>query len=121
MRPWGPLPRSAACALVALFATVFLYHRLYDTVLLIVPLVYALARVRSALIAGRGWFMAACAAILGVLYLPDGVLHDLQQAAPGWGRLVQAVLLPAATWLVLLAMFCLAWGERRIRAAEATP
>ncbi len=40
----GRWRRDHACALVALFATLFLYHRVYDLVLLVLPIVFALLR-----------------------------------------------------------------------------
>jgi hypothetical protein len=109
------LPRAAACSLVALYSTVFLYHRTYDTVVLALPLVYCAGRARLA--SGRArWLFAACAtAILLVLHLNIDVLKTVRVLSLEWGvwgRIVQAVVLPYATWLILLAMALLVWGAR---------
>ena len=40
-------PRGVACSLVALFSMVFLYHRDYDTLILVLPLVYCTGRGRT--------------------------------------------------------------------------
>ncbi len=45
------LPRAAVCSLVTLYSVVFFYHRIYDTVILALPLVYCVGRARTA--AGR--------------------------------------------------------------------
>jgi hypothetical protein len=110
------LPRAAACSLVALFSVVFLYHRSYDTLILALPFAYSAARARS--VRGRGRYLfAGCAlAILMVWYLDIGLLRALQEVSlngGGWGRLVQAVVLPYATWLVVLAMIALVAAARR--------
>jgi hypothetical protein len=110
------LPRAAACSLVALFSVVFLYHRTYDAVILALPFVWVTAQART--VRGlRRWLFAGCAlAILLVWYLDIGLLRALQQESQRWGvagRLVQAVVLPYATWLVVLAMIALAIATRR--------
>jgi hypothetical protein len=109
------LPRAAACSLVALYSTVFLYHRNYDTVILALPLVYSAGRARLA--GGRArWLFAACAtAILLVLHLNIDLLKTVRGLSLEWGvwgRIVQAVVLPYGTWLILLAMALLVWGAR---------
>jgi hypothetical protein len=111
----GRLGRAAACSLVALYATVFLYHRTYDTVILVVPLVYCAARAGLSRGAAR-WLLAACAAvILLVLYLDANLLTRVARIsfeAGTWGQVLQAAVLPGATWLIVLAMILLAWGAR---------
>jgi hypothetical protein len=111
----GRLPRAAACSLVALYSTVFLYHRAYDTVILALPLVYSAGRARLANGPAR-WLFAGCAvAILLVLNLNVTLLRSLTHLSlewGGWGRVVQAVVLPYATWLILLAMLLLVRGAR---------
>src|SRR5207249_3394308 len=61
------LPRGAACSLVALFSLIFLYHRLYDAVILVVPLVYCVGRCRIETGAARALFLACVIAVLLVL------------------------------------------------------
>ena len=93
---------------------VFLYHRDYDTVILALPLVYCAARARSEPgLAGR--LFAGCAlAIYSILYLNLPLLMFLTAKSQEWGlvgRLIQATLLPYATWLVVLVMIGLVTAE----------
>jgi hypothetical protein len=111
-----PLARAAACSLVALYSAVFLYHRIYDMIILVVPLAYCTGRALT--VPGRGrWLFAACAlAVLGVVYLRLDSLEALTAVvAHGHGPanyLLQAVVLPYGTWLILFALFCLPAAER---------
>jgi hypothetical protein len=114
-------PRAAACSLVALYSSLFLYHRRYDSVILALPLVYAVGRARSSSGPARWLFAAAALAIVAVWYLKEAPLQAVYQfslTSGVWGRLAQAAVLPYGTWLILLAMVCLdaAWGV-----ATATP
>jgi hypothetical protein len=109
------LPRTAACSLVALYATVFLYHRTYDLVVLVLPLVYSTAQARSLTGGTRRAFTACAICILVALFVKMDWLIALQRASLGWGawgRVVQAAVLPCATWLILLAMVLLTVGAR---------
>jgi hypothetical protein len=115
------LPLGADCALVALYASVFLYHRTYDMVLLIVPLVYAALRAqRSSSPTTRRTMACLAVAILLVLFVnPDG-LKTLERWSFGIGpfaRLIQASLLPMATWLILASLF----GLWRLSVRELVP
>jgi hypothetical protein len=111
----GRLPRAAACALVALYSTVFLYHRVYDAVILALPLVYSAGQARLASGRARYLFAGCAVAVLLVLNLNVDLLRLLTRLSlewGGWGRAVQAVVLPYATWLILLAMLLLVRGAR---------
>jgi hypothetical protein len=116
----GCLPWGAACSLVALYAVVFLYHRAYDTVVLAVPLVYSVGRLRSASGSTR-WLFAFCALAVLLVWCQDvEMLRSLQERSlqgglSGW--LIQAAVLPYATWLVVLTMAALVIAVRR----SATP
>jgi hypothetical protein len=110
------LPRAAACSLVALYAAVFLYHRTYDLVLLVLPLVYSSGQARALTGGARRAFAACAVCLLVTLFVKIDWLIDLQRASLGWGawgRVVQAAVLPCATWLILLAMTCLVIGARK--------
>jgi hypothetical protein len=103
------LPDGAAGSLVALYSLVFFYHRLYDAVILSLPLVYCTGRARSE----RGWarwlFVTGALAILAVLNLRLGILRSITQRAPdwgAWGRLLESLILPYGIWLILLAIGC---------------
>jgi hypothetical protein len=110
-----PLPRAAACSLVALYSAVFLYHRIYDMIILVVPLVYCAGRALETRGRGRWLFVACALAVLGVLYLRLDPLRELTAAAaeaPGSANyLLRAVVLPYGTWLVLFALVCLPAAE----------
>jgi hypothetical protein len=111
-RAW---PAAPAIALVGLYAALFLYHRLYDLVLLALPLAYACGRARGARGAARLWYAGSALCLLAVLYVRLEAVKALSEAAmaPGahlgwWGALV----VPCATWLLLLALACLEAAER---------
>jgi hypothetical protein len=119
----GRCSRGAACALVALYAAVFLYHRIYDMVLLVLPLVYAATPAGSeSPRPGDRRPLAGCAlAVLLVLFLYPEVLVLIERGRSGsgaWDHLIRAAALPGATWLILLAM-ALLWAGSVTR--EAPP
>jgi hypothetical protein len=115
-------PRAAACSLVALYSVVFLYHRNYDAVILALPLAYSAGQARAAR-GAASWLFTACAvAIVLVLYLKIALLTEVFQwslSRGAWGRVVQAIVLPYATWAVVIAMVCLVLGARKVQAAAA--
>lgn len=115
------VPRPAACSLVMLYALLFLYHRLYDALILALPLTFAVSLACSTRGRRRLASAASALAMLSVLYMRRKSL----QAASDWslahgsaGRMVQAILLPYATWAILLAIACLYVGSRRPGRAE---
>jgi hypothetical protein len=115
------LPRAAACSLVALFSMIFLYHRSYDAVVLVLPLVYFTGRARTQEGRARWLFAAGAIAVLFVLYLRNDSMRFLTWASFEWriwGPLVQAIVLPHPTWLILISMVLLVWGESCGRAGE---
>jgi hypothetical protein len=107
--------KGALCSLVCLYSMVFLYHRLYDTVLLTIPLTYSIARsVDGGMCKGR--FSAAALAIVLVMNVPREGLEWLTRSCVDWGsvgRLIQILILPYATWLILAAMALIWSGSRR--------
>jgi hypothetical protein len=109
------LPRPAAACVVSFFSLLFLYHRDYDTVILALPLAYCAEKVRVTTGLLR-WLYTACGLIaIAILYADALFLRLLTQRSLGWetwGPLVQATVLPYATWLSLLAMLLLAWATR---------
>jgi hypothetical protein len=121
--PGGRLPRAAACSLVALYSSIFLYHRSYDAVILVLPLVYCAGQARVS--AGRTRYLfAACAvAVLAVLYLNIDLLRAMTtlsfEAGAVWGRVLQGVVLPYATWLVVLTMVLLVRASQTASTATA--
>jgi hypothetical protein len=108
--------RAAACSLVALYSVLFLYHRGYDTLILVLPLVYSTGRAQSTSGMVRLWFIGCAVAILLILYLSKGFLHRVQMEVAGWGgwgRLAQAAVLPYGTWLILGVMLALTFAVSR--------
>jgi hypothetical protein len=111
------LSRPAAISLVACYSCFFLYHRCYDLVILVIPLVHAAAGA----LRERGWprvlFPAAVAGVLGLFYFQVGILRALTERpeAQRPGAVVQAVVLPYATWLLLGVMVCLILAHRTRR------
>jgi vacuolar-type H+-ATPase subunit I/STV1 len=111
--------------LVALYSAVFLYHRLYDMIVLCLPLTYVLGRAWAERGRARLAYTLCAAAILGVLHLRTGMLLSLTEryadSASLGGRLIEAFVLPYGTWLVLLAILCLAAAETLRRPIRAVP
>jgi hypothetical protein len=110
------LPAGAGCSLVALYAMLFLYHRNYDAVVLSLPLVYCTGRARSETGAARLLFATCATGMIAVLNMRTNVLTEIAQSSIRQGmagRLVQAMVLPASTWLVLGTMGALVWAEYR--------
>ena len=112
----GKLSPGGACSLVLLYASIFLYHRLYDTVILVLPMLHASGRARSVSGRTRWWFAACATSILLTLSIYGGPLNALGRASPEWRPAVRilthAIVLPCATWLILAAMGFLVLGER---------
>jgi hypothetical protein len=117
------LPAGAAAAMVCCYSCIFLYHRFYDLLPLVVPLVYAVGRARGEQGLAR-WLYSACAAgVLAALYLRVGWLGRLAENLPDGlaGRLVGIIVLPYGVWLVLGVLFCLAAAERQRLLSQPTP
>jgi hypothetical protein len=112
------LGRAARCALVAAYAAVFLYHRGYDMVVLVIPLVYAAGRAVTVAGGVRWVYRASALACLLVLDLRMSVLGRLTDYVrmEGTGsRLLEAVVLPYGIWLVVALMAMLVAAERYAR------
>ena len=114
---WRSLSRPAAAAVVALYSAVFLYHRDYDMVILVLPLVYSVCQARAHPGRGHWLFMVLGFLVIAILYLNAFLLEPLAKSTRDWGfwgRLVQATVLPYATWFLNLAMLILFLGERSL-------
>jgi hypothetical protein len=112
----GKLSRGGACSLVLLYASIFLYHRTYDAVVLALPMLHAADRSRSQSGRARCWFAGCAACILVCLSLYASPLRALGKAAFAWPPvariLIHAIVLPSATWLILAALGLLVLGEQ---------
>ena len=105
------LPRGAVCALTALDASLFFYHRSYDLTILALPLVYAAMEAERRV--SRGMACGGALILLALFVNPSGM-----RAIAAWsfaldegGPVVRALVLPMTTWLILAAMAGL-WASR---------
>lgn len=117
------LAPDAAIAGACAMGTFFLYHRLYDTVLLAPALIYCVAAARR----GEGWrrtiFIASTLALLAVMNMPRG---EKFAAIVRWsldagtaGRIVQILVLPLAMWCLLGVVAALGFASERDRRTES--
>jgi hypothetical protein len=104
--------------LLCVFSCVFLYHRIYDSLILTLPLFYCVAQARESGKTHGLVYKAIATGLILVMNLPRGaVLHKLATWTMSHGlagRLVQIIVLPVCTW-ILLAAFCWLWllGRRQ--------
>jgi hypothetical protein len=115
----GTIDRAEACAALGLIGGLFFYHRIYDEVLMALPVVYGALRASSTSSARAGdrrrWASMAALALLVVYVSPDG-LRMLETASFGMGRaggVVRGLFLPLATWLIVLAFVVPGWKRPR--------
>lgn len=100
-------PRDRSCAIVSLYSLIFFYHRVYDAVLLVVPLVACASHARSASSRSRWRLSFGFFLVLIPLFVYPRWLSLLESASPGWGLsggMIRAIVLPIATWSVLMAI-----------------
>jgi|ERR687886_616803 hypothetical protein len=102
------LPRGGACALVAIYSCIFLYHRFHDVSILTLPLVYTWSRGLFSERPGRFLFIATFIALLPLFFihskLVEVVVEAISSKVGGIQWLLNALFLPYATWLALIAM-----------------
>ena len=107
-------PRDRLCALVALFAMLFLYHRVYDAVILVVTVVFLAGSSATAPRAARCRVAVIFGLVLVPLYAYPWWFASIEAASASWGVLggaARAVVLPASCWAILGAM--MAFGRGR--------
>ncbi len=121
----GRFSPPAACSLVAFYSALFLYHRLYDLVILTLPLVYCTRAALSERGRVRWLYVVSAAAVMVSLWLPAADLERLTMAVrndPDGHYFLEAVVLPAGDWAVLIGLFAFAVAESiRQRRAELPP
>ena len=102
------LPRGGACALVTIYSCIFLYHRFPDVSILTLPLVYAWSRALFSEGRARSLFLATFIALLPIFFLHpqlvEVVVEAISSKVGGIKWLLEALFLPYATWLALIAM-----------------
>ena len=113
------LPDEVVCSLVCLYSMIFLYHRIYDTVILVVPLAFVMAAARRAVGAARWLFALSGLAQLVAIHPIGRVLKWIQEDSWGWGvwgSFSRGIVLPGTTWAIVGAMTALglaAWLDGR--------
>jgi hypothetical protein len=118
------LSEAARCSLVAFYAALFLYHRLYDMPILVLPLVYAMGRAQRTHGRQRWLYVTSVVAVLAVWYLRLETVKQLGLQPRGHELIMQvvnALVVPYGVWLTLAGMICLALAEHcqsRVGAAE---
>jgi hypothetical protein len=95
---WG-----ACCSLVSFYSMLFVYHRLYDLSILILPLMYSASRLRTPSRPARYCYVWIIVSILFVLNAPYGEFLRIQSLHAS-SIILRAVLLPSVTYLLLSAM-----------------
>jgi hypothetical protein len=106
------LAADAALAAACTFGTFFLYHRVYDAVLLAPALIYCAAGARREESWSRAGFIASTVAVLAVMNMPRGPgfrrLALWSVDAGIGGRFVQVLILPYAMWCLfgVMAVLC---------------
>jgi hypothetical protein len=101
------ISRGAMCALVSLYSMLFLYHRLYDLVVLIVPMVYCASRFHACSGPARWCHGGVMVAIVLALNVPYGEFFLLQREHASH-PILTPLALPSATYFVLSALVALA-------------
>jgi len=101
------LPRGALISFVSLYSMLFLYHRLYDLPILIIPLVYCGIRFSVTSGAIRWCYAAVLAAIIFALNVPYGEFYRIQ-GHYSQHPILTPLVLPSATYLIVLGMGALA-------------
>jgi hypothetical protein len=118
-------PRKALCAMVALYAMIFFYHRTYDMTILALPLVYAATGMKADRLLERWLSFALFIMIILLMYvhsmLAKLAVQKVMEFQPVLGYLGQAILLPYATWLILLSMASIALGAAQVVSETLAP
>ena len=100
-------PRDRLCALTALFAMIFLYHRVYDAVVLVVPVVFLAGTSTNAPRGARRRLAAIFGLVLVPLYAYPWWFSSIEAASASWtvlGGAARGLFLPASCWAILGAM-----------------
>jgi hypothetical protein len=112
----GRMKPGLSLVLISLYSVIFLYHRVYDMVILTPALVYAVSQAKSCLGWRRAAFGMATAMIVTALYMNGGLMtkaHSFVMANDGTvSKAVEYIVLPYATWMILGFMMLLFWAGR---------
>jgi hypothetical protein len=102
--------------LLCIYSCIFLYHRSYDSVILALPLLYCVDRSRRVPQEGAYVYKMLATGLVLVLNFPRGGLllrfADWSRTGGLAGRLVQTIVLPYCTWILLGSLLLLWYLER---------
>ena len=111
-----------APSLLALYAMLFFYHRIYDSMILAIPLLHSADRIRRVQGAVRSAYICCGLACLAALYTPVGLLRTLTPRSTTWGPagwLLQATVLAYADWAIIVALGCISFVAIRDHQCDA--
>ena len=104
---------SCAYSLVSCCSMIFLYHRVYDTVILALPLCYTIHRARFGAGCTRRFSAMAALCLLGAMQASGDIrIYNWINSMGPWSRLLQALVLPASTWLIVASMLFIVMDAR---------
>lgn len=110
------LTEPALVALVSVYATLFLYHRIYDTVLLTGTMVWAMGKAATSDGRGRWAAIGICLAILSVWFVRVGTLRTVVAATHDsdglFAAFASAVILPYPIWVLIVASVLIVVADR---------
>jgi hypothetical protein len=113
-----------AAVLLCLYSCNFLYHRIYDAVIVALPIFYCVERARQSCGARATIYKGIATGLVLVLNFPRGGallrLAQWSRDAGILGRLFQIVAMPYCTWILLISL-CLLWYLGRRPEQEADP
>jgi hypothetical protein len=113
----------AAMSVVAVFSMLFMYHRIYDLLILALPLTYAFGKARSEKGLSRWSFVGCAACLLLAMNIREWLISEPRARVlavhDATSLLLRMFVLPFLTWLVLASLFLLVLGESlRLKKAQ---
>jgi hypothetical protein len=117
------LDTPAAMSVVAIFSMLFMYHRIYDLLLLSLPLTYAFGKARAEKGLSRWLFVACAGCLLLSMNIREWIIAEprarVLAVQDTTSTLLRAFVLPYLTWLMLASLVLLVLAERaRARVVE---
>jgi hypothetical protein len=112
----------AALSVVAVFSMLFMYHRIYDLLLLSLPLTYAFGKARAERGLSRWLFVACAVCLLLSMNIREWLIAEPRARVLAihdtTSTLLRMFVLPYLTWLMLASLFLLVLAERMRRKTE---
>jgi type III secretory pathway component EscS len=117
------LQLDSLLSLTSCYSMLFLYHRFYDTSILVLPLVYCVTRLPRVTSWGRWRLTLAAVALLGAMQGAGDLLYFLYTHTRDrviLSSVVECFVLPLSTWLIVCAFFLIWWSSRAPLGGETT-